>query len=309
MTDNPLVSIIVITYNSSKYVLETLESAKSQTYRNIELILSDDCSTDNTVEIVEGWIKENTGFFKRCTISKSIINTGIPANCNRGIKLAKGEWIKLIAGDDSLYPYIIEEYINFINKNQEVYFVHSDVDRYISSFNEESRMKPAGTRNFRINRDGITAKEQFQILLRINRVLAPTVMVNRRKMVDLGLFDETLFWWEDKPMWLKVTYSGIKLNYLDIPGVKYRIHNKSVTQKSQNAIFPKFLVEVNREKLKKHHFKDMPFAERLTRTILAKQVVIIDKLKVPNFFLFRWIIKGISYPLTWYEKKINNKYL
>ena len=49
--NNPLVSINVITYNSSKFVLETLESAKAQTYQNIELIVSDDCSTDNTVEI------------------------------------------------------------------------------------------------------------------------------------------------------------------------------------------------------------------------------------------------------------------
>ena len=47
----PLVSIIVITYNSAKFVLETLESAKAQTYQNIELIISDDCSSDNTIEI------------------------------------------------------------------------------------------------------------------------------------------------------------------------------------------------------------------------------------------------------------------
>ncbi len=55
---NPLVSIIVITYNSSKYVLETLESAKAQTYQNIELIVSDDGSTDNTIEICKIWIEK-----------------------------------------------------------------------------------------------------------------------------------------------------------------------------------------------------------------------------------------------------------
>ncbi|MDR0890977.1 MAG: glycosyltransferase [Endomicrobium sp.] len=55
MENNPLVSVCVITYNSSKYVLETLESIKTQTYQNIELIVSDDCSTDDTVEVCENY--------------------------------------------------------------------------------------------------------------------------------------------------------------------------------------------------------------------------------------------------------------
>ena len=63
--ENPLVSIIVITYNSAKYVLETLESARYQTYQNIELIVSDDCSVDNTVEICNNWIKKNSNRFAR----------------------------------------------------------------------------------------------------------------------------------------------------------------------------------------------------------------------------------------------------
>jgi alpha-1,3-rhamnosyltransferase len=64
MIEQPLVSIVVITYNSSDYVLETLESAKDQTYKNIELIISDDCSTDNTVEICKNWLEENKERFK-----------------------------------------------------------------------------------------------------------------------------------------------------------------------------------------------------------------------------------------------------
>lgn len=58
MENKPLVSIVVITYNSSEYVLETLESAKAQTYTNIELIVSDDCSTDETVSICKNGLKQ-----------------------------------------------------------------------------------------------------------------------------------------------------------------------------------------------------------------------------------------------------------
>ena len=55
----PLVSICVITYNSSKTVVETLESIKNQSYSNIELVVSDDCSPDNTVELVQQWLEKN----------------------------------------------------------------------------------------------------------------------------------------------------------------------------------------------------------------------------------------------------------
>ena len=114
--EQPLVSIIVITYNSSKYVLETLESAKAQTYQNIELIVSDDCSTDNTVEICREWIEKNKKRFLRTELITSEKNTGIPANCNRGVKAAQGEWVKLIAGDDILCNNCIEANIEYAKK-------------------------------------------------------------------------------------------------------------------------------------------------------------------------------------------------
>ena len=81
--DNPLVSIVVITYNSAEYVLETLESAKIQTYQNIELIVSDDCSKDDTVRICREWLEQNGERFVRTDLVMSNKNTGVPANCNR----------------------------------------------------------------------------------------------------------------------------------------------------------------------------------------------------------------------------------
>ena len=93
LLNNPLVSIVVITYNSEKYILETLESAKTQTYRNLELIISDDCSTDRTVQVCQHWLEINRDFFINSKLIESPKNTGIPSNVNRGVNKAEGKWI------------------------------------------------------------------------------------------------------------------------------------------------------------------------------------------------------------------------
>ena len=109
MEDNkPLVSVVVLTYNSSQYVIETLESIKAQTYNNLELIITDDCSEDSTVTLCRDWICVNNNRFVRAELIVSKVNTGIPANCNRGCRAARGEWFKEIAGDDIL----LEECMN-----------------------------------------------------------------------------------------------------------------------------------------------------------------------------------------------------
>lgn len=129
-TSQPLVSIIVITYNSSKYVLETLESARAQTYQNLELIVSDDASQYDTVEICQAWLEENGDRFVRAELVTVEENTGIPANCNRGVRKAKGEWVKLIAGN----------VISYIQKYPKIHFskppCHYAYHRNIRSHNK-----------------------------------------------------------------------------------------------------------------------------------------------------------------------------
>ena len=109
--NSPLVSVVIITYNSSRLVLETLESIKSQTYKNLELVVSDDCSNDDTVNVVKEWVRCNKQYFSNTKIVIGEKNKGISANCNNGVRAASGEWIKLLAGDDKLEPFAIEEYM------------------------------------------------------------------------------------------------------------------------------------------------------------------------------------------------------
>ena len=121
----PLVSVVVITFNSSSYVIDTLESIRNQSYCNIELILSVDGSYDDSIDKCEKWILKNKNRFVKTFIVASENNTGISYNCNRGLNAANGDWLKIIAGDDMLMPNCIEDYVNFINHNNEAKFIFS----------------------------------------------------------------------------------------------------------------------------------------------------------------------------------------
>jgi alpha-1,3-rhamnosyltransferase len=227
---NPLVSIIVITYNSAKFVIETLESAKDQTYRNIELIISDDCSSDDTIIVCETWLKENKDRFVNTKIITVKENTGISKNCNRGFYAAEGEWIKLIAGDDALYEDAIEELLTFALLN-DAKVVHSDCDSFMRCFEPKFKINNVRTYNYYMTSNLANAKEQYSFLSWNNKIVAPTVLINKELICEVGFFDERISMIEDLPMWLKITSKGYKFFYLEKKTAKYRIHENSVTER------------------------------------------------------------------------------
>ena len=109
---NLLASVVVITYNSSKTVIETLDSIWGQTYKELELVITDDYSKDDTVLVMQEWIKKHSNRFVRCELIANPINNGTSKNGNIGIYACKGEYVQLIAGDDILLPNAMETKIN-----------------------------------------------------------------------------------------------------------------------------------------------------------------------------------------------------
>jgi alpha-1,3-rhamnosyltransferase len=228
---DPLISIIVITYNSGKYVLETLESAKTQTYQNIELIVSDDCSKDNTVEICQKWMNDNKDRFIRTAILTTLANTGIPANCNRGVKAAWGKWVKPIAGDDVLIKSCIQDNVDFISANHEINVLFSGGSIYNETFKPENYISDFPSKeqvDYIISRLS-TAEEQFKELQNNNFVEAPSTFIRKGIYDIVGYYDEKYKLIEDYPFWMRLTKLGIKIFYMDKLTVLHRIHPESLT--------------------------------------------------------------------------------
>jgi alpha-1,3-rhamnosyltransferase len=231
MRDNlPLVSIIIITYNSMEYVVQTLDSAKGQSYSNLELIVSDDCSTDDTINVVKNWVSGNRDRFRHVIVNTSAVNTGIPVNCNRGARAATGKWIKLIAGDDVLVSNCIESNIAFAQANPAARFIFSKVNVLM---------------NGRVTNDFIyhdfffqlAEKQQLRALLFSNPIFAVTSFVERDVLAQLNFYDEKYLWMEDYPLWVKASYTGHRLYGFDEVTCLYRVHENNISL-DKTKIYP-----------------------------------------------------------------------
>lgn len=109
---NELVSIIMPSYNTAKYIGESIESVQRQTYQNWELIIVDDCSPDNTDEVVKSYLSD-----ERINYFKNEKNSGAAVSRNRALREAKGKWIAFLDSDDLWMPEKLKKQISFMEKN------------------------------------------------------------------------------------------------------------------------------------------------------------------------------------------------
>lgn len=109
---NELVSIIMPSYNTAGYISASIASVQEQTYTDWELIIVDDCSTDNTDEIVKPFLSD-----KRIKYIKNEANSGAAVSRNRALREAKGKWVAFLDSDDLWFPEKLEKQISFMKKN------------------------------------------------------------------------------------------------------------------------------------------------------------------------------------------------
>lgn len=227
-------SVAVITYNSSKTVVETLDSIANQTYRNLELIISDDCSTDDTVEICREWIEAHKDRFARTELLTAEKNTGISANLNRAESACSGEWVKVIAGDDVLMLDCIETYVDYVHKHSDAIYVFAKVE----TFGEDENRRKDIENQFLYEFFNWPIEKQYDFLtLERNCIPASTAFYNRKAIVELKVKnDEKIPLLEDWPKWITLLKKGVRFCFIDKVTVNYRVGESAISTRKDISI-------------------------------------------------------------------------
>jgi alpha-1,3-rhamnosyltransferase len=235
------VTICVTTYNSANFILETLESIYSQSFPNLSLVISDDCSSDETIEIAQNWVAQDKikSRFQSIHLITVPNNTGVSANCNRCIQASSSDWVKLISGDDILLPNCIDDNINFTIQNPDARIIFSQINLYQDHFEEKNYIETTPLEfPSNIMDPSLSAQDQYNMLLLCDRIhFTPSFFTHKQTILEVGGYDENNKLVEDYPMWLKLTKAGIRLNYFHKITVGYRIHSRAINNVSDSVLF------------------------------------------------------------------------
>lgn len=291
------VSVAVITYNSSKTIVETLNSILHQSYgaNSIELIISDDASIDNTVLVIEEWLKEHKTYFHDVKFIKNSINLGVSGNINTAWKKASYEWIKSIGGDDLLDSRCIEHNINYVKQNPDCKILFSQMKMF-------GRINgiiptPFDTRFFYKN-----SKEQYNWLRSFSFNIAPSAFINSNVLKEVNYSDEKYRMIEDLPLWIKITKSGYKLHFLNIVTVYYRMDESISTSSTRYANLPFIHNLISIYQQDPISFFDHPYLKWVTieKITYYKMTILVSRLfnnqtsqatKIVNYLL--WILRPV----------------
>lgn len=215
--NQPLVSIVIPCYNHEQFVQDCIQSVIDQTYENIELIIIDDGSKDNSVLKIQEMLDSCKQRFNNFEF-RHRPNKGLSATLNEAIEWCQGEYYSAIASDDQMLNYKIEKQVEYFTQNANCiacfggYILIDEKDKVISKSKKEQR------------------SYSFEdILLHNHDLPAPTQMILMEKLREIGGYTTNVII-EDWYMWLKLAKKG-ELHYISEHFAKYRSHAENISKK------------------------------------------------------------------------------
>lgn len=234
------ISVAVTTYNYEKYLPQCLKSIFSQTRLPNEILVVDDCSSDNTEKIMKNY-KNKVKYirFKK--------NHGIVCKTyNKGLKKAKGDYLLWISADDWLHPEILEREAKILDTHPNIGMVYSQAYDMVNGKKQLIIHEASGKKMY-LGRD-----EEFKLLLtKGNYIPCLTALVRKKVYEDVGYFDEKLNVQGDWELWIRIA-KKYPIAYLPKPLAYYRIHGKNIhLQKKRQAKAEKEWLYTLKKNLKK----------------------------------------------------------
>ncbi|MEW5806019.1 MAG: glycosyltransferase [Acidobacteriota bacterium] len=208
----PGVSVIVPTYNYARFLDPCLESIFAQTYGDFEVIVVDDGSTDDTVEVLRKYEDRIRYIYQE--------NMGLSAARNTGIKVSTGKYLAFLDSDDIWLPLKLEAQLRVISEDSDVGIVFSDA----RAFDGKNVLRESILKEERI-----CTGHCFRRLFMGNFLVMPTVMIRKKCLDEVGLFDETLTAVEDYDLWLRIS-AHYKIGYVDMMLAMYRVHPSNMSR-------------------------------------------------------------------------------
>jgi glycosyltransferase involved in cell wall biosynthesis len=214
------VSIIVPTYQCGQFLSQAIESVLAQTYKNYEIIIVDDGSTDNTQEVINRYSHlENIKIVRQS-------NQGPAAARNRGIKLSSGEYIAFLDADDLWLPTKLEKQIIFLEQHPLADMVYCDAYIFSGNFTWKKTL---------FNISPPASENVFERLFQLNFIPILTVVLRRNIFKTSGFFDESIIGPEDYDLWLRICQSK-SIAFIQEPLAKYRVSAGQITKQKIRMI-------------------------------------------------------------------------
>ena len=211
-----LISVITPAYNAAKFIGETIDSVIEQTYLNWEMIIVDDCSTDETVTIVKQYAKTDP----RIRLIQLEENSGSAIARNTAMDHAKGDYIAFLDSDDLWYPDKLAKQLKFMQANNIAF-----------SFTKYIRMREDGTLTGAVTKAPHTV--EYEQLMKHCVIGCLTVMLDRRKIGHLRMVNIRTR--QDYVYWLHITKRGIPAYGLPEVLAKYRLVEGSISSNKWKA--------------------------------------------------------------------------
>lgn len=257
MNFQPLVSICVPNYNGGKYIYESITSILNQTYKNIEVLFLDNCSTDNSITVISKF-KD-----KRLKIYKNKKNQGYSKNINKGINLSKGKYSAIYHSDDIYDKRIVEEQVAVLEKSKSI----GGVFTLSNIINNQGKFIRKNSLPFKCKKKVLVGSKDlfFPLMLKYgNFFVCPTSMVRKSVYKKVGLYTLERLMIEDQEMWLRIlNYDHLAIINKSL--INYRFHQKQGSMgynKLREEISPEYViydeyinkkfVNLNKDTLKKY---------------------------------------------------------